>query len=282
MHPLPTLLAPLSRPEQSALLRALSDLESGSPRQWLLLEIAATLGPAQGSRRTWLLTRLADWLGTPALLSVLECLQLPGLDIYRDNARLLERSVRQALDDATLLLVSFSALLAGFDRLPATSQFAACLLLLAGGAIKLWREYRRHPIAAEPDITGEEILPGAEAALGLQGLLLNKGITPTEAIHLLANLRHDPASALPTLRATLPELAPPHPARKEHLYATLVGWCLPIVPALWLNGWTWGWVLTVLWTLGLAWLVHHNRRLPALILALAVLAWALARIAHVL
>ncbi len=282
MPPLQTLLAPLSRPEQSALLRALSDLESGSPRQWLLLEIAATLGPAQGSRRTKFLACLAGWIGISGMMPTLVRLQQSGLDIYRDNAYLLGQTMRQSFDDAALLLICLSALLAGFDRLPATSQFTAWLLLLTGAGIKLWREYRRHPIQPEPDITGEETLPGAEAALGLQGLLLSQGVTPAGALQLLGALRHDPVSSLPDLQAALPELAPALPDRRDFRRAIVLGWSLPIVPALWLNGWTWGWLISFGCVLGMSWLIHGNRRFPALILGVATLTWGLSRIAHVL
>lgn len=280
MNRLRQLLAPLSPPEQAALLRALSDLESGSPRQWLLLEIAATLGPAQASRRTQVAALAARWLGISLLLPLLERWQLPGIALYQDNARLLGRCARQALDDASLLLVSLTALLAGFDRLPASRQFAAWLLLLIGGAIKYWRVHRRHPIIAAPENTGEEALPGAEAALGLHGLLLARGAEPVEANSLLANLRAAPHSQLSPITRALPELLPPPPERRDFLRAALAGWCAAILPALWLNGWQWGWIVTVLWAMGMAWFAHRSRTFPALILALTVCAYLLARIAH--
>ncbi len=280
MNRLRQLLAPLSSPEQASLLRALSDLESGSPRQWLLLEIAAALGPARASRRTQLAALAARWLGIAVLLPLLQRWQLPGIALYQANARLLGRCARQALDDASLLLVSFTALLAGFDRLPASRQFAAWLLLLLGGAVKYWRVRKQHPVTAAPEITGEEMLPGAEAARGLHGLLLARGAEPAHAQALLANLRSAPQSQLSPITAVLPELQPSPSARREFLRAALAGWCAAIVPALWLNGWQWGWIATVLWAMGLAWLAHRNRTFPVLILALAVCAYLLARIAH--
>ncbi|MBS1155814.1 MAG: hypothetical protein H6R07_1738 [Proteobacteria bacterium] len=280
MNRLRQLLAPLSPPEQAALLRALSDLESGSPRQWLLLEIAATLGPAQASRRTQVAALVARWLGTAVLLPLLERWQLPGIEPYQNNAQLLGRCARQALDDASLLLVSLTALLAGFDRLPASRQFAAWLLLLIGGAIKYWRVHRHHPIIAAPENTGEETLPGAEAALGLHGLLLARGAEAAQARALLANLRAAPRTQLAPIATALPELLPPPPERRDFLRAALAGWCGAILPALWLNGWQWGWVVTVLWAMGLAWFAHRSRTFPALILALTVSAYLLARIAH--
>lgn len=273
-------LAPLSLPEQAALLRALSDLESGSPRQWLLLEIAATLGPAQASARTQVAAFAARWLGIAVLLPLLQRWQLPGIAPYQTNAQLLGRAARQALDDAALLLVSLTALLAGFDRLPASRQFAAWLLLLIGGAIKYWREHHRHPVIAAPEISGEESLPGAEAALGLHGLLLARGAEPVEANSLLANLRAAPHARLAPITRALPELQPPLPERRDFLRVALACWCMAILPALWLNGWQWGWIVTVLWAMALAWFAHRSRPFPALILALTVCAYVLARIAH--
>jgi len=100
-------LAPLLPTESAALLRELSDLESGSPRQWLLLEIAATLGPGETSRRTRLIAFLARGFGIAALLPLLERLRLPGVSLYRERAAALGRYARQAIDDAALLLASF-------------------------------------------------------------------------------------------------------------------------------------------------------------------------------
>ncbi len=280
MNHLQQFLAPLSPPEQAALLRALSDLESGSPRQWLLLEIAATLGPAQASLRTRVAALAARWLGIAVLLPLLEHWQMPGIQLYQANALLLGRTARRMIDDAALLLVSFTALLAGFDRLPASRQFVAWLLLLLGGAIKYWRVRKQHPLVPEPEITGEEALPGAEAALGLQGMLLTQGQTLAQAQDLLATLRTSPDQALPQLSRILPQLIPPRPIRRDFLWAAMAGWCLTIIPALWLNGWQWGWIVVVLWTMTLAWLTHRSRTFPALILALAVCAYLLARIAH--
>lgn len=276
MNHLRKLLAPLSLPEQSALLRALSDLESGSPRQWLLLEIAATLGPAQASQRTRMVAKLVGWLGTAVLLPLLAHWQLPGVAIYRNNARLLGHCARRAMDDASLLLLSLTALLAGFDRLPASRQFLAWLLLLLGGAVKYWRVRKQHPTLPEPEISGEELLPGAEAALGLQGLLLVRGVAPAEAKTLCTTLN------LPALTSALPELLPPAPESRDFLRAALAGWIVAILPALWLNGWQWGWIVSVLWVAGLGWLAHRRKTFLALLLGLTICAYALARIAHVL
>lgn len=270
------MLPPLSPPEQAALLRGLSDLESGSPRQWLLLEIAATLGPAQASRRTRVVAWLTRWLGVAVLLPLLEHWQLPGIALYRANARLLGHCARRALDDASLLLVSFSALLAGFDRLPASRQFAAWLLLLLGGAIKYWRVRKQHPVQAEAEVSGEEALPGAEAALGLQGLLLARGVAPADAQTLRTSLN------LSALTTALPELLPPAPESRDFLRASLAGWIVAILPALWLNGWQWGWIGVVLWAAGLGWLAHRRKTFVALLIGLTIGAYALARIAHVL
>lgn len=275
------LLTPLSPAESAALLRALSDLESGSPRQWLLLEIAATLGPAQNTRRVRVLAWIANGLGIAPLLPALYHLRLPGIQLYQQPASALGRCARQALDDAALLLVAFSALLAGFDRLPASRQFVACLLLLVGGAIKCWRVYKQHPNSANTSPI-EETLPGAEAALGLQGLLLAQGNSPAETLQLLSGLRAKPDTALPQLTSALPELLPPAPARHEFIRAALASWTLTILPALWLNGWKWGWLIVIFWVSGLAWAAHRRNTFVVLLAGLALTSFALARIAHVI
>ena len=274
-------LIPLSRPEQAALLRALSDLESGSARQWLFLEIAATLGPAQASQRTRLLAFIGRIVGIAPLLPILDRLQLPGVAIYRRNALALGRSARQTFDDAALLLVAFSTLLAGFDRLPATRQFAACLLLLIGGVIKYWRVRRLHT-HHEKALPDEEYIPGAEAALGLQSLLLTRGVTTAETITLLTGLRTTLPATLPRLVSALPELLPEHPTRHEFIRAALAGWVVTILPTLWLDSWKWSWLLVVLWVTGLAWLVHRRKTFVGLVLGLALASFALARIAHLM
>lgn len=276
-----TLAAPLERSEAAALLRALSDLESGSPRQWLLLEMAAALGPAQASRRSRCLAWLAGKVGIAALLPVLRHLHWPGYTLYQQPARALGRCARQTLDDAALLLMACSALLAGFDRLPASRQFVACLLLLVGGVIKYWRVRRAHPPRLDTGAE-EESLPGAEAALGLQGLLLARGVPPHVCAQRLAELRSQFDAALPRLIAHLPELLPPQPARQEFTRTALACWTLAILPALWLNGWQWGWLLTLLWLLGLAWLAHRRRAFLLLLGGLALASFALARIAHLM
>ena len=273
-------LLPLTAPEQAALLRALSDLESGSPRQWFLLEVAASLGAAQASRRTVWAARLARALGVATLMPLWLRWQVPGLALYQANARALGHTARQVVDDAALLLACGSALLAGFDSLPASRQFAAWLLLLLGGAVKTWRIYKAHPLVEAPEVTGEEALPGAESALGLQGMLLARGVLASAALSLLAQLRVTPNSALPALVAALPELQPPPAARSEFLRAAVYPWSLAIAPALWLNAWQWGWIMVLLWLAALAWLAHGRKSFVALLLGASLLSFALARVAH--
>ena len=281
MNHLQHLRSPLSGQEQAYLLRALSDLESGSPRQWLLLEIAATFGAESASRRTRLLAFLARWLGMAVLWPLLAHWQLPGAALYQASARELGRCARQTLDDAALLLASLTALLAGLDSLPASRQFLASLVLLLGGAVKYWRVCQQHPVAMDAEPSGEEILPGAEAALGLQGLLLARGLPPPDALTLHTQLKSAPHVALPALLAALPELLPPAPARGEFLRIALFLWTLTILPALWLNSWEWGWIIAILWTLGLTRLSHRSKTFPALILAVAASVYLLARLIHV-
>lgn len=274
-------LAPLSAAESSALLRELSDIESGSPRQWLLLEAAAACGAAASSRRVRLLGSLARAIGIAPLLPLWRRLHLPAIELYLQPATKLGRCARQALDDASLLLVALCALLAGFDRLPASRQFVVCLLLLLGGVIKAWRIYRQFSADGEMALL-EETLPGAEAALGLQGLLLARGSSPAETRSLLLEWRSAPESGLSGLLAALPELAPPAPRCHEYVWAALAAWTLALLPALWLNRWQWGWLLALLWVVGLAWLAHRRRTFILLLPGVALASFLLARIAHLI
>ena len=148
---------------------------------------------------------------------------LPGLfeKLFKLGVKQVQAQVHAAECDA--MLEDARTLLAGFDRLPASRQFMAWLLLLLGGAIKYWRVRQRYPKLEPLEVSGEEILPGAEAALGLQGLLLAHGIAPRDAHALLARLRTDPQAHLPELTAALPALQPPTPQRRDFLRATLAG-----------------------------------------------------------
>jgi hypothetical protein len=208
-------------------------------------------------------------------------LRLPAVELYRQPATKLGRCARLALDDASLLLVAFCALLAGFDRLPASRQFVVCLLLLLGGVIKVWRIYRQYPVDAEAVLL-EETLPGAEAALGLQGLLLARGSSPADTRSLVLEWRHDSERALPGLLAALPELAPPPPRRHEFVWSTLAGWFVALLPALWLNRWQWGWLLALLWVVALAWLAHRRKTFVLLLPGVALTCFLLARITHLI
>lgn len=273
-------LAPLSTPEKADVLRAWSDLESGSPRQWLLLEMAATLGAGHASWRTRLMAWLTRSLGIAVAWPLLAYWNLPGTALYQANARVLGRCARQTLDDAALLLASLTALLAGLNSLPASRQFVASLLLLLGGAVKYWRVCRQHRVEVEAEASGEEILPGAEATLGLQGLLFARGLPPREALALCTQLKTAPHATLPALLAALPELRPPAPARGEFLRIALFLWALAILPALWLNSWEWGWIIAILWALTLARFSHRSKIFPALILAVAASVYLVASLIH--
>lgn len=262
----------LTASEYRHLLLTLSDRESGSARQWLLLELAAGLPVAALSRRVWLLR----FMPTPAL-------SLFSLPVVRQLYAAPRASIRTAClrgcDDAFLLLTAAIALLAGFGRLPASQQFVVWLLLIGGVFFKLWRRLRE-PLPPVPEITGEEAVPGAEAALGLRGLLLARGLAPAEVAVLLAGWQTQPQAALPRLLAALPQLRPPAPLRRDLILFELTAWTAVMWPATWLLGWLWGWLGVIVLACGLSWAIHHRLRQPGLIALTGLLMFALAKLLH--
>jgi hypothetical protein len=262
----------LTAAEHRQLLLLLSDRESGSARQWLLLELAAVLPAQMASRRIRFMGLLPTALMTALSLPVVRQLYA------RRNADLTFALVR-GCDDAFLLLVATTAFLAGFQRLPASQQFLAWLLLIGGLLFKTWRRMREPvPLIAEPD--GEESLPGAEAALGMRSLLLARGLPDSQVTGLLERWRSAPESVLPQLLATLPELSVPPALKRDLILLELAGWAMVLWPATWILGWHWGWLAVLVLSGGLSWLIHQRLRQPGLIALTGLLMFALAKLLH--
>ncbi|MDW5418066.1 hypothetical protein R6242_15985 [Iodobacter sp. CM08] len=265
-----------SSSDKSAIYLALSDHESGSPRQWYFLELAAleAKGPYSKRARWWifLLARLGPALLTPALIKR----GLSGAALYQSAAQHRYQLICQSLNDTILLNVSLLALLAGFERLTASQQFALWLLAISGASWQIWRTRATY---IEP---AAHNLPGAEASLGLYGLLIAKGLEPTFATQLLKGLRQQPAQASTQLQKHLPELIPPIGSRHAKSLKAC-SWLIPLLPCTWLLGLlatSWGWMICCLLLIAASYPVNRQWQTPALIGLATVCVYALARLVH--
>jgi hypothetical protein len=265
-----------SSSDKAAIYLALSDHESGSPRQWYFLELAALEAKEPRSKRArfWIFL-LAKW--GPALLApALIKRGLSGAALYQSAAQHRYQIIHQSLSDTILLNVSLLALLAGFERLRASLQFALCLLAIGGASWQIWRTRATY---IEP---APHNLPGAEASLGLYGLLIAKGLEPPLATQLLDNLRQHPAQALSQLQKNLPELTPPTGSRHAKLFKASC-WLIPLLPCTWLLGLlpvSWGWIICCLLLIAASYLINRQWQTPALVGLAAVCVYALARLVH--
>lgn len=262
--------------EIAALLRALSDFESGSPRQWLFLELASLYPPPTHKHfysrylRRFGPTLCSHWLAQRSM---------PAMALYQSKHQHLLGIIKQNINDASLLLAGSLALLAGFGRLPASMQFVCWLLWIGGGCYKLWR-WLRQPAPHAHEVSGEEALPGTEAALGLQSLLLARGLSPSQAGALLQQVQNNIDMALPALLNILPELEPPPLLRHHQTWAILLSWSLVLLPAPWLLGWTWGWLSVIALLAFLSGYLHRRPLAPALIILTSLFCYGLARFVH--
>ncbi|STQ89475.1 hypothetical protein [Iodobacter fluviatilis] len=269
-------MQPFSSPEKYALLSSLSDLESGSVRQWFFLELAATetKGPRTKRARCWmvLLARLGPALLAPSLIQR----GLHGAALYLPASQHRFQLIRQSLNDALLLGVSLITLLAGFNRLTASMQFSLWLLAITGAAWQIWRTRITQP--TEPENT----LPGAEASLGLYGILIAKELEPALALSLIKGLRQDINTHLAALQNQLPELAPSSTSRYAKAFKAS-SWLLSLIPSTWLLGIlpaAWGWIVCCLLLIGLSYLINRHWQTPALLALSGLCVYALAKLAH--
>jgi hypothetical protein len=265
-----------SSSDKAAIYLVLSDHESGSPRQWYFLELAALEAKEPRSKRArfwiFLLAKLGPALLTPALIKR----GLNGAILYQNAAQHRYQLICQSLNDAILLNVSLLALLAGFERLTASLQFSLWLLAIGGAG---WQTWRARATFIEP---APHNLPGAEASLGLYGLLIAKGLAPTLATQLLHDLRKQSAHAIASLQKHLPELIPPTGSRHAKSFKAC-SWLIPLLPCAWLLGLLpadRGWMICCLLLIAATYLVNRQWQTPALVGLAAVCVYALARLVY--
>ncbi|MBE9611014.1 hypothetical protein [Chitinilyticum piscinae] len=214
---------PLKPAELAALLTGLSDQESGGARQWFWLELANAQPPAQATPRVRRLLLVLRLLGPSRLLPLLQQLGTPCLALYQAGYQSRIERWKSVLTDTLLGIGCVLAIAAGFGWQPASVQFALWLVCIGALLLAAWRSWRAPHAAAE--FPAEEALPGAEASLGLTGMLLARGCAPSSAPRLVALLRSQPEQALPLLVAALPELvAPPMHGRWLRWRTMLVTW----------------------------------------------------------
>ena len=263
----------------------LSDLESGTARQWYWLEIAALYPanpPSPASRRVSArLRRFGPLLCWSSLLKS----GLQGTGLYAPPMQLLQRRTRQVMQDAALFSAVIPMLLAGFGRLPATVAFTLWLGVFLGPVWLALNILRKTPAPIAPDPNADEELPdlaGPEDVLGLQAMLVATGIAPRQAGQLISNLHAEPLNALPMLLSLLPELAPPAPTRREYIFNAIRTWLAVMLPVALAASYL---PLPAALVLGTGWSSlavarAGRRRAAALVVLAALMAWGFGRLSH--
>lgn len=273
----------LTPAEQATLIRQLSDLESGSSRQWYWLEIAQKYPKPQRTIKTKFACIALQALGINACKAILARLDIKGLALYQPASQQLWALAQHKANDALLFSGCVLAVLMGFNRLPASQQLAAWVVSLGAAAWQLWRTLRQFTPPALPE-SAEESLPGAEASLGLQGMLLAAGVSPAVSAALVKGIAQDPASFLAPLLVNLPSLTPdPQPSRAQKMILSATPWLLIGLMSSWIIGQLpalWGGGLVLILLLAAGWGIHRALK-PVGLLAISWLACGLlARLTH--
>ncbi|MGL4995130.1 MAG: hypothetical protein ACRC6G_03035, partial [Deefgea sp.] len=154
----------LTPAEQGTLVRLLSDLESGSARQWYWLEIAQKYPASIVSKKTKISSIALYALGINACMAILAKLGIKGLNLYQTASQHFWGLAQHKANDALLFSGCVLSLLLGFNRLPASQQLALWCLALGGAAWQIWRTVEQFTPPALPE-SDEESLPGAESSL---------------------------------------------------------------------------------------------------------------------
>ncbi len=274
----------LSTAEQGTLIRLLSDLESGSPRQWYWLEIAQKYPASTKSKTTVVMSIALNAFGIKACKAILHKLGIKGLNLYQTASQQFWALAQHKANDALLFSGCILALLLGFNRLPASQQLAAWCLGLGGAAWQVWRTIRQFTPPTTLPESDEESTPGAEASLGLQGMLLAAGATPAVSTALVKGIAQDPAGFLAPLLVNLPSLAPdPAPSRAQKIVLSATSWLLIGISSSWIIGHLpafWGGGMVLLLMLAAGWGIHRTVK-PVGLLAVSWLACGLlARLTH--
>ncbi|WP_283150756.1 hypothetical protein [Silvimonas soli] len=270
-------------PRQVAL--TLSDLESGTPRQWYWLEIAALHPKAEQASSRFGLALLRRF-GPAVCWRLLQQSGVDGTALYAPQVQTLQRRSRQTLQDAALFTATLPLLLAGFQRLPATITFVLWLGVFLGSVWQAGAVLRQiqPPAIAEP-INDDEVLDeeaGPEDVVGLQAMLVAVGISVQQAGQLITQLHTDPVLALPALNTLLPNLPPPPPGRREHLLVALRAWLTVLLPVTLAFGWLpllAGLALCVVWSSAIIWLSGRHRAAP-LVVASGLMSYGFGRLCH--
>ena len=273
----------LTPAEQGTLIRLLSDLESGSARQWYWLEIAQKYPTSITSKNTKIISIALKALGINACMAILAKSGIKGLHLYHAASQQFWSLAQHKANDALLFSGCVLALLMGFNRLPASQQLAAWVVGIGGAAWQLWRTIREFTPPALPE-SDEEPLPGAESSLGLQGMLLAAGASPAVSTALVKGIAQDPSAFLAPLLVNLPSLAPdPAPSRAQQIALSTTPWLLIGILSSWLIGLLpafWGGGLVLILMLAAGWGIHRSVK-PVGLLAISWLASGLlARLTH--
>ncbi|QZA82227.1 hypothetical protein [Deefgea piscis] len=269
---------PLTAAEQGGLMRRISDLESGSARQWYWLEIAQNYPHDAASKKEKILGIALQVFGINACQAILQRLGLTGLALYQAASDAFWRLLQHKTNDAILIIGGVLALLIGFNRLPASQQLAAWCLAIGGAIWQIIRIYR----SPAPAPSSEAL--GAEDSLGLQGLLITAGVTPTVSSALIKGLIQAPQQFLAPLLINLPDLAPAtEPSRAQQYACSALPWLVigtsssAIIGAL---PPVWGGICVLLLLLIVAWCMHRAVK-PLALLALSWLSCGLlAQLTH--
>ncbi|WP_373975872.1 hypothetical protein NT239_03655 [Chitinibacter sp. SCUT-21] len=263
----------------------MSDQESGDPRQWYWLEIAQTMPAAQKTPRTRLLGIAIKLFGNKAFSPILLLLKIKGAELYQQVARQQVDFAQKTLCDALLFSGSVLALLAGFQLLTASLQFALWCFGLTASAWQIWRNHRLATPETQLDIEASEMEKlGSESSLGLTGCLLAAGIPATVSLKLLAGIKDQPATVLNELLVHYPRLAPNTNLSKAlkngltlsiNLTITAIGsWLIGISPQYWGLG-----LVMVLFAI-LAAGILRQKHVTMMLLTTWLACFALASISH--
>lgn len=159
-----------------AIYLALADRESGTPRQWLYLELAAEKTAGAVTRAARFGLALLRWGGLAWAIPYLDLGGLAGLRPYRSPLTTpYARWARYGALSASVVL----AILLGLGSLNATRELAMVLLAGLGasgcvGAVA-WQQGRAAAAARQNSQQQAERLTPAESTLGLAGMLAASG-----------------------------------------------------------------------------------------------------------
>jgi hypothetical protein len=196
--------------EQRHVHLAMADSESGTPRQWWHLEIAARLPNEAPTLRARFLHTLIAWLSAGVLANCLRALGCAGLGTYRMHGT--TSAARASLTGARWSLCVLGATV-GLGTMNVTREFLLVLVMLlcatvVGLRAGIQQSKVRRALLAEQEAIALELTP-SESALGFAAVLIAAGYPLNNATRATEALSAAPDSAPPELFASLGMLAPP-------------------------------------------------------------------------